>query len=110
MSTDGTGTRTRPFNCCAARTCTSGGRPKGNILGGETTRIGKRSAKVLTFLMLPRLASVVGKKKGLLSIVNRRKIHQSLLPFDTETKFLAYLNRYATGHSREQLWFWRSQS
>ncbi len=47
MSTDGMTTRTRPFNCCAARTCTSGGRPKGNILGGETTSSGKRlSAKV----------------------------------------------------------------
>ncbi len=34
-------TRTRPFNCCVARTC----RPKGNILFGETTRSGKRSAK-----------------------------------------------------------------
>ncbi len=60
MSTDGMVTRTRSFNYYVARTCTSGGRPKGNILGGETTRIGKRSAKVLTFLMFSRLASVVG--------------------------------------------------
>ena len=94
MSTDGMATRTRAYNCCAAPTCTSGGRPKGNISGGEITRNGKRSAKMPTFLMPLRLASVVGKRRRwLFSIVNRPKTQQSLLPFDTQTKFLGYLNR-----------------
>jgi hypothetical protein len=44
-------------------TCTSGGRPKGNISGGEITRNDKRSAKMPTFLMPLRLSSVVGKRR-----------------------------------------------
>ncbi len=41
ISTDGMATRTRSYNCCATPTSTSGGRPKGNISGGEITRDGK---------------------------------------------------------------------
>ena len=65
-----------------------------------------------TFLMPLRLASVVVKRRSrLLSIVNRPKTQQSLLPFDTETKFLGYLNRwYATGNSREKPLFCTNQS
>ena len=80
MSTDGMDTRTRSFNCCAARTCTSGGRPKGNILGGETTRIGKRSAKVLTFLEAARVAQVVAMQE-------RRK-QQRVLIFQGQTAWM----------------------
>jgi hypothetical protein len=40
MITGGMAIRTRPFNHCVVRTCTSGG-PKGNISGGESTRTGK---------------------------------------------------------------------
>ncbi len=112
MSTDGKAIRTRTYNCCAAPTSTSGGRTKGNISGGEITRNGKRSAKMTTFLMPLRLASVVDRRRSrLLSIVNRPKTQQSLLPFDTETKFLGYLNRwYATGTSREKPLLYTSQS
>ncbi len=35
----------------------------GNISGGEITTNGKRSAKMPTFLMPPRLTSVVGKRR-----------------------------------------------
>ena len=45
--------------------------------------------------MMPlRVPSVVDKRKrNLISIVKRSKTHQSLFPFDTETKFLDYLIR-----------------
>ncbi len=39
------------------------GKTKGEHIGWRNNRSGKRSAKVLTFLMLPRLASVVGKTR-----------------------------------------------
>ena len=49
---------------------------------------------MLTFMLPLRLVSVVGKRRRkLFSIVKRPKTHQSLLPFDTATKFLVYLNR-----------------
>jgi hypothetical protein len=65
------------------------GRERVGMVKHRRTRL--NTDDMVTRIQLP---SVVGeRRRKLISIVKRSKTHQSLLPFDIETKFLVYLNR-----------------